>query len=71
MAEVHRVTISGDLYQALRLYMVTHQLPHVRAALEEVIRAEVGDDQPTQQEEVPGTDTGNGKGGRRGAAVRT
>ena len=31
--------ISADLYQAARQYMVEHGLPHVRAAVEAMIKA--------------------------------
>ena len=55
MGEVHRVMITGELYEVARRYMVDHRLPHVRAAVEAMIRAEfeASDGRPhTQQEEV-------------------
>ena len=45
MEDSHRVAISADLYQAARKYMVENGLPHVRAAVEAMIRAESSGEQ--------------------------
>ena len=63
MGEGHRVTITGELYEAARRYMVEHGLPHVRAAVEAMIRAESEAScglRQTQQEEVLRNRPGNG-----------
>jgi hypothetical protein len=60
------VTISEELYRELRRYMVEHGLPHVRAALEAMIRGSLKGESHTQQEEVLGTQIENVKGGRQG-----
>ena len=45
MGDSHRVAISADLYQAARKYMVENGLPHVRAAVEAMIKAESSGEQ--------------------------
>lgn len=62
------MTITCELYDVARRYMVDHGLPHVRAAVEAMIRTEaeaLGDlRQTTQQEEVAEEQASN-NGGRQ------
>ena len=52
VGESHRVAITRELYCAARRYMVEHDLPTVRSAVEAMIRAQAegADDQTTENQ---------------------
>ena len=64
MGDSHRVAISADLYQAARQYMVEHGLPHVRAAVEAMIRAESSGEQRHAEQTNQSQEVVNAERGR-------
>ena len=59
MGDSHRVAISADMYQAAREYMVEHGLPHVRAAVEAMIKAESSGEHRQTDPVTPGQEVAN------------
>ena len=64
MGDSHRVAISADLYQAARKYMVENGLPHVRAAVEAMIRAESSGEQRHAEQTNQSQEVVNAERGR-------